>query len=348
MALLIKAEELKGLISVEEAIAAVRNGFRDQGEKPAYSAPRIRIQHEDRRVSVHPGGCHNLQVAGVFIHVERFTFHGGAQQYASAGKRVYVAYDSETAQLKAIVVGSLPLYGFEPPEDWFGTETSITSAVGTDLMARPDCRVLGLYGTGRQARRHLISMCTIRPSVQEVRVFSRSAENRDEFVRTMQPHVKARVVAVDDARKAADGADLICLATGSNVPVLFGAWLKPGQHVTSIVASNKGVLAQGSVSKPRREFDDDVIARADRLVATLKEQAIMDEQADLFEPVSKGITSWDRIADLGELVCGKAKGRASASEITVFKQNSDQGVGFMALAKLAYDKAVAANVGLTI
>jgi len=44
MALLIKAEELKGLISIEEAIAAVRAGFRDQGEKPAYSAPRIRIQ----------------------------------------------------------------------------------------------------------------------------------------------------------------------------------------------------------------------------------------------------------------------------------------------------------------
>jgi hypothetical protein len=40
MALLIKAEELKGLISIKEAIAAVREGFRDQGEKPDYSAPR--------------------------------------------------------------------------------------------------------------------------------------------------------------------------------------------------------------------------------------------------------------------------------------------------------------------
>ena len=94
MALLIKAEELKGLITIPEAIAAVRDGFRDQGEKPAYSAPRIRIQHEDRRVSVHQGGCHRLQVAGMFIHVERFTFKGGAQQYEKAGKRVYVAYDS--------------------------------------------------------------------------------------------------------------------------------------------------------------------------------------------------------------------------------------------------------------
>ena len=50
MAILIKAEELKGLISIPEAVAAVRAGFRDQGEKPAYSAPRIRIQHEDRPI----------------------------------------------------------------------------------------------------------------------------------------------------------------------------------------------------------------------------------------------------------------------------------------------------------
>src|SRR4029453_9127697 len=121
MALLRKAEELKGLITIPEAIAAVRDGFRDQGEKPAYSAPRIRIQHEDRRVSVHPGGCYRLQVAGCFIHVERFTFRGGAQQYEKVGKRVYVAYDSESAALQTIIVGSLPLFD-EPEADWVGPE----------------------------------------------------------------------------------------------------------------------------------------------------------------------------------------------------------------------------------
>src|SRR6478609_9053665 len=231
MALLIKAEELKGLITIPEAIAAVRNGFRDQGEKPAYSAPRIRIQHEDRRVSVHPGGCHRLQVAGVFIHVERFTFHGGAQQYEKAGKRVYVAYDSETAELKTIIVGSLPLFD-EPPEDWFGTETPITGAVGTDILARSDCRVLGLYGTGRQARRHLVARCTIRPSIETVRVYSRSEDKRARFAALMRDHVRANIVPVRTPQEAAQGADLICCATGSNVPVLYAAWLEKGQHVT--------------------------------------------------------------------------------------------------------------------
>lgn len=347
MALLIKAHELKGLISIPEAIAAVRDGFRDQGEKPAYSAPRMRIQHEDRRVSVHQGGCHRLQVAGMFIHVERYTFHGGAQQYEKAGKRVYVAYDSETADLKTIIVGSLPLFD-EPETDWFGTETPITGAVGTDILARPDCRVLGLYGTGRQARRHLVTLCTIRPAIDEVRVYSRSAANRAAFVERMQPQLRARLTPVAAPEQAARGADLICLATGSNIPVLFGEWLAAGQHVTSIVAGNKGVVAQGSVPRPRREFDDAVIARADRVIATLKQQAIMDEQGDLFEPVEAGIISWEKIGDLGELVAGKVPGRQSASEITVFKQNSDQGVGFMALAKLAHDKAAARGIGIEI
>jgi ornithine cyclodeaminase/alanine dehydrogenase-like protein (mu-crystallin family) len=74
----------------------------------------------------------------------------------------------------------------------------------------------------------------------------------------------------------------------------------------------------------------------------------MDEQADLFEPVERGIISWDRISDLGALVAGKVAGRRSPEEITVFKQNSDQGVGFMALAKLAHDKARAHGLGVEI
>ena len=249
---------------------------------------------------------------------------------------------------RRIIVGSLPLFD-EPPEDWFGTETPITGAVGTDILARPDCRVLGALrhrpAGAPPSRRHVHDSpvdrggARVQPQRREPRRLRRA-----HAAAGARPHHRGR----RSPEAVARGADLICLATGSNVPVLFGAWLEPGQHVTSIVASNKGVSLQGSVSRPRREFDDAVIARADRVVATLKEQAIMDEQADLFEPVQSGITSWDKIADLGEVVAGKAPGRRSPHEITVFKQNSDQGVGFMALAKLAHDKARAAGRGIEI
>lgn len=347
MAYLIRADDLQGLITLDEAISAVEQGFREQGEKPTFSLPRMRMLYEDRRLTLHPGGCPNLEVAGTFIHYERFTYTREAQHYAGAGKRVYVAYHSETAELLTIIVGSLPLFDFDREEDRFATETALTSAVGTKYLARADARVMALYGTGRQARRHLITMCAIRP-IQKVRVYSRDPNHRRSFCEVMAPHTSAELEAVDHPEKAAEGADLIVCATGSNVPVLFGEWLSPGVHVTSIVGSNKELLAEGLVSRPRREIDDEVVRRADVIVATLLAQAKQDEQGDFMEPIAKGILRWENIRELGPLVAGKAQGRSGPAEITLFKQNSDQGVGFMALARLAYNKARANGLGIEI
>ena len=345
MGLLLKAEEIKGLISIDEAIAAVERGFRDQGEHPQFSLPRQRMMAGDRRINIHSGGCVNLGVAGTFIHYERHRYTKEDQSYGAVGKRVYMAYDSETAGLLAIIVGSIPLYEFDDND--IATETAITSAVGTKHLAREDCRVLGLYGSGRQARRHLKVMCTLRP-IEKVKMFSRSAENRKAFCALMQPHINAEIVPVNDPRQVAEGADLVVCATGSNVPVLYGDWLEPGQHVTSIVGSNKELLAEGLVSRPRRELDDKVLARADMIVATLKQQGVQDEQGDFVEPIQNGVIQWDDVRELAELVTGKVTGRTAESQITLFKQNSDQGVGFMALARLAHDKARAAGIGLEI
>jgi len=345
MGLLLRAEELKGLISIDEAIAAVERGFRDQGAHPQFSLPRQRMMAGDRRINIHSGGCVDLKVAGTFIHYERHRYTKEDQSYAAAGKRVYMAYDSETAELLTIIVGSIPLYDFDDND--IATETAITSAVGTKHLARQNCQTLGLYGTGRQARRHLKVTCTLRP-LKKVKVFSRSAQNRAAFCALMQPHVNAELVPVDDPRSAAEDADLIICATGSNVPVLLGAWLQPGAHVTSIVGSNKELLAEGLVSKPRRELDDDVLAKAEVIVATLKQQGIQDEQGDFIEPIQHGVIKWDDVRELADLVSGKVSGRTSEEQITLFKQNSDQGVGFMALARLAHDKACKARIGIAI
>jgi ornithine cyclodeaminase len=153
---------------------------------------------------------------------------------------------------------------------------------------------------------------------------------------------------VSEPREVASGADLIICATGSNVPVLYGDWLEEGQHVTSIVGSNKELLQQGLVSRPRRELDDQVLARADVIIATLRQQGIHDEQGDFVEPIARGLLRWEDVKDLSSLLARNVTGRTDAGQITLFKQNSDQGVGFMALARLAHDKARSAGIGMDI
>ena len=124
--------------------------------------------------------------------------------------------------------------------------------------------------------------------------------------------------------------------------------MEEGQHVTSIVGSNKELLQEGLITSPRRELDDKALTRADVIVATLRQQGIHDEQGDFVEPIGKGLLRWDDVSDLSSLLAGKVSGRTSAKQITLFKQNSDQGVGFMALARLAHDKALNAGIGLEI
>jgi ornithine cyclodeaminase/alanine dehydrogenase-like protein (mu-crystallin family) len=114
------------------------------------------------------------------------------------------------------------------------------------------------------------------------------------------------------------------------------------------VASNKEIVQEGLLDRPRRELDDEVLRRADIIVATLRQQAIYDEQGDFVEPVANGVIGWNDVTDLSALLSGGAHGRTNAKQITLFKQNSDQGVGFMALARLAHDKARAAGVGSEI
>ncbi len=347
MALLIRAEELAGRLDPRAVIEATEAGYREQAAWPGFAHPRQRVFARDRRLTLHYGGAPGLAVAGVFAHYERFAFTAEDQSYAGAARRVYVAFDSETAELLAIIVGSLPIFPIDRPGVDFGSETAITSAVGTRHLARAAARRLGLFGTGRQARRHLLAMAAIRP-LDVVRVYSRDRAHREAFCAEMQPLVGAELCPVAEPRDVVRGADLIVCATGSNRPVFDGDWLEPGQHVTSIVGSNKELVQEGLIASKRRELDDTVLRRADVVVATLRDQAVQDEQGDLFDPVARGVLAWGGVGQLSELVAGALPGRTAADQITVFKQNSDQGVGYMGLARYVHDLARREGLGIEV
>ena len=105
MALFIKAEELEGLISITEAVDAMEKGFASQVDHPIFSLPRQRMLADNRRITVHSGGCVPLGVAGTFVHYERHNYTAEDQSYGAVGKRVYVSYDSETGELLAVIAG---------------------------------------------------------------------------------------------------------------------------------------------------------------------------------------------------------------------------------------------------
>jgi ornithine cyclodeaminase/alanine dehydrogenase-like protein (mu-crystallin family) len=192
--------------------------------------------------------------------------------------------------------------------------TAAVSAAATNALARRDCTVLAILGSGVQAHSHLEALRRVR-DFREVRVWSpRSARKfADQF----------GVRLARSAEDAVRGADMVLVATTSRTPVLQGEWLSPGMHVNAV----------GAPRPDWRELDDEVLRKAKLYVE--QREAACRESGDV-------IAAGKIFAEIGEVFGGRKPGRESAEEITLFK-SVGVAVEDLAAAELVYRNSLAAR-----
>jgi alanine dehydrogenase len=231
-----------------------------------------------------------------------------------------VLMDPETGALVALLDGR---YITE-------ARTAAVSAVSSRLLARRTAASLAIIGTGVQARSHLEALGRVH-RLRQVTVWSPNEERRNRFVAESE-NAPCPVKAVAHAGEAVVGADLIVLATSSPDPVIDNGWVKPGAHVMSV----------GACRPNQREMDPALTARG-RLYVDSREAALV-EAGDIVMGMAEGRFGPDHIrAELGELVSGAA-GRASETEVTIFK-SLGMAVEDVTAADLAYRRAVERGLG---
>jgi ornithine cyclodeaminase/alanine dehydrogenase-like protein (mu-crystallin family) len=202
-----------------------------------------------------------------------------------------------------------------------------SSALATRAMARADSHTVGLIGAGAQATAQLLGLVEVL-DVERVHVFSPTAARRERFAVEVAPQLGVPIEAVDSARAAVEGADVVLAATNSATPVIDAAWLQPGMHVGFI-----------------REFEmsDAVLERADRVVTHTKRGDIdhntpAGQEALAQTQRGRGI-AWDQYPDLADVVAGGYAGRGSADELTMFMNNFGVGIQFASLGACAFERA---------
>ena len=316
MALILSRDEIKSLLSLSKAIQLTEDAFRQQANGQV-------VAHAPYHIPVGGGGGLRV-VSGALVGSRRVGVRLGPNVYmGSGGDRMYAAvFDSDSGAL-------LSFMGFP-----FGTmRTAAHVAVAAKHMARDDAERLGLFGVGRNALGILKGLLSVRP-IKEIFVSSRDPARRKKFCADITQQLGIEARPVDNPEQAVRGMDVVLTATNSLTSIFPEDWVEPGTHVSSM-------------GKPT-ELSRGLHLKADRIVVGSQEQErnYFDRSAalPLVELTAEGRLSWSRIAELGELVSGRIRGREGRDEINIFRE-SQGGYGDIAFAAWIYEEARRRKLG---
>ena len=313
MPLYLTEADVDALADMELALEAVEGAFGRQGRGLAGNVGRRRARVPAGALQLMGAADQELGAAGAKIYS---SFGGGSTRF------VVVLFDMATGLLRAVVeagrLGEL--------------RTGAASGVSCKYLSRPGSRVVGLIGSGRQARSQLEALSRVR-DLAEARIYSRNPANVASYVKTMRERVDADLVPCASAGEAVRGADIVVTATSAARPVLLAEDLAPGMHVVAMGSNNPahGELEPAAIARANRVFVDDL-------------DGAHEEAGDLIAAARAGVFQWGQAIEFGQVVAGQVAGRTADDEITLF---ASQGIALwdIALAQAVVERAVAEGRG---
>ena len=298
--LVLSAADVRASLPMHECIEAMKRAFGAlaSGRAVVPLRAQLPVEPHDGVTLVMPALVEDGDVSALVVKVVSVFGDNPSRDLARVQAAVLVL-ETETGRLLAMLEGATLT----------AIRTAACSGAATDLLARRDSRVLGVLGSGVQARTHIEAICCVRP-IEIVRVFAPTAAHVEALVEDMTGRgvVTARIEAAASASEAVAGADVVCATTTSKTPVLDDADVAPGVHVNAV----------GSYTPGAAEIPPETVARA-RVVVDDREAA-WEEAGDLIGPLEAGLIDRDHVvASLGDLVNGTATGRTDESQVTMFK-----------------------------
>jgi alanine dehydrogenase len=222
------------------------------------------------------------------------------------------------------------------------------AGLGARYLAREDSQIVGMIGSGGMARTFATAFKAVR-DIRLIKVYSPSRKHRAAFAAEMSEKLGIEVVAVDSAREAVKGSDILSTCTDSMSPVFDADWIEPGMHVANlgpyeIPASAfplfHVIVKQGEDGLPMAESERFKKGIGHSFGAYLA--GTTEELKRLPEPRERPAHSWPSFVDLAS---GKVEGRTSKSQVTHYNAIGNFGLQFSSVGAVVYHRAVERSLG---
>ncbi|WP_417597899.1 iminosuccinate reductase BhcD [Pararhodobacter oceanensis] len=307
---------IAGLLTAEDAFAAVEAVFAAMATQDAYNFPVVReALGEGRQYGFKSG----LDRAGGALGVKAGGyFPGNAARGVINHQSTVFLFDPESGILQAAVGGNLLT----------ALRTAAASAVSIERLARKDARVLGMVGAGHQAVFQLRAAAKVR-QFERVIAWNYHPEMLPQLA-TVAEELGLPFEAVALERMVE--ADVIITITSAPEFSLASAHVSAGTHLACMGTDTIG----------KQEVEPQILARASVFTDEVAQSVTLGEAQ---HAVSAGLISAGDITPLGAVITGAAQGRTCDAQITLF---DGTGVGLQDIAVAAKTVELARARGLAL
>lgn len=224
----------------------------------------------------------------------------------------FLLFDGEAGQVVAVLDGAALTR-------W---KTAADSALGCELLSRPDAGTLLMVGAGAQAEPLVRAHLEARPGIGRIELWNRTPAGAQRLAARLADLDREVAVATDLA-DAVRRADIVCTTTLSKTPLIRGEWLRPGTHLDLV----------GAYRPDMREADDEAVRRG-RLFVDSRATTVGEIGKIMISMAAGVIAENDIQGDFFDLVAGRAR-RESPADITVFKNGGGAHLDLMTAALVA-------------
>src|ERR1051325_1738900 len=205
MTLILSNHDVQEAFTIKECLQTMEDSYREQAAGRAVNRPTCHTylphalpQSTYSFKSVDGGvgklGVLALRVTSDVVQEQHVNNTVRLEKLPLAGNKMFVGlvqlFSAETGELLAIMPDGLIQQ----------TRVGVTSALGMKFMARKDSQVLGLIGSGGQAKAHYRFMTAVMP-IKKVKVFSPNPAHRRAFVEEMEKETGVAGEPVESAEE---------------------------------------------------------------------------------------------------------------------------------------------------
>jgi ornithine cyclodeaminase len=292
---IVGAESIRARVTFEDLIEPVSRAFEQSSAGFADSGLIVMFPAERRDLGDVYVKTGSLRGHDVYIVKVAPWFNSNVERGQPQGGFVGV-FDSRTGRTLAMLNDEHYLSDIR---------TAAAGALAARTLAPSVVGTAAVLGAGVQAYWQPLALYRERPFTTLL-VWARDPQKAEQLKTRLSarlPDVEIRCSS--DIETTVRSADVLITATLAREPLVSGAWLRKGQHITAVGADD-----------PSKSELDATVLRRGRVFVDMRASA--EANGDVHRAIRAGRYSIEEVAgELGEVISGRTAGRTSDDDITI-------------------------------